>query len=184
VGNLCTFVVCGAPLAVRAPDMATALVEAGWRVQVIATPAAAEWVDMGVVDEVTGRAARNRMRAPDQPKNRERASVVVVAPMTFNTIGKLAGGIADTLAHSALCEALGEGIPFIAVPMVNQFLRGHPAFAANVELLTAAGVTWVSLVDGAAGEFEPVQSGTGEQLTKTFDPYWLSRHLPIPERPE
>jgi phosphopantothenoylcysteine synthetase/decarboxylase len=107
---------------------------------------------------------------------------MVVAPITFNTIGKLAAGIADTLAHSALCEALGEGIPFVAVPMVNQYLWGHPAFPASVELLTAAGVTWVGLEDGIAGEFEPVQSGTGEQLTKAFDPHWLSGHLPMPER--
>jgi phosphopantothenoylcysteine synthetase/decarboxylase len=178
VSNLCTFVVCGAPLASRAVDIAAELLDAGWRVQVLTTPAAGQWVDEEAIADVIGQGSRKELRSPDQPKSRERASAIVVAPMTFNSIGKLAAGIADTLAHSAMCEALGEGIPFVAVPMVNQYLAAHPAFNSHVHRLTVAGVKWVSLVDGTAGRFETVVSGTGDELVQGFDPACVSGHLP------
>jgi hypothetical protein len=38
----------------------------------------------------------------------------------------------------------------------------------------------VSVVDGTAGEPQPVQSGTGQALVEAFDPAWVSRQLPPP----
>jgi phosphopantothenoylcysteine synthetase/decarboxylase len=178
VGNLCTLVVCGAPLASRAVGMAAGLVAAGWRVEVITTPAAEQWVDLYALGEVVGAAPRSEQRPPDQAKRRERASAIVVAPITFNSINKLASGIADSLAHSAMCEALGERLPFVAVPMVNQYLAGHPVWEQNVRALTQARVTWVSMLDGTAGEIELVQSGTGDELVSKFEPEFVSGHLP------
>ncbi len=40
-------VVCAAPLARRAPDLAAALVDDGWGVTVVVTPAGSEWLDQG-----------------------------------------------------------------------------------------------------------------------------------------
>jgi hypothetical protein len=45
--------------------------------------------------------------------------VVLVCPATFNTVSRLALGIADTYTASALAEALGVGVPMFVVPMVN-----------------------------------------------------------------
>ena len=109
----------------------------------------------------------------DATKNRERPAAVVVAPITFNTVGKLACGIADTYAHSTLCEALGDGLSILAVPMVNNRLWSHPAWAPNVDRLTGAGVRWLSIHDGTIGEPQAVRSGTGEDLVKRFAPEWI-----------
>ena len=179
MNNLCTLVVCGAPLARRAPDFVRHLIDVGWRVQVVTTPAATNWVDETALKEAAGQAPRSVHRPVDSPKNREQPGAVAVVPITFNTVGKLAAGIADTYAHSALCEALGDGIPILAVPMVNNRLWGHPAWQRNVHFLTAAGVRWVSVHDGTAGPPEVVQSGTGESLVDQFDPEWISGHLPL-----
>ena len=137
--SLCTLVVCGAPLAVRAPEIAARLVGAGWRVQVITTPSAGSWVDDAVLAAAADEPVRSEHRAVGAPSNRERPDAVVVAPITFNTVGKLACGIADTYAHSTLCEALGDGVPILAVPMVNNRLWGHPAWSRNVDWLTERG---------------------------------------------
>jgi phosphopantothenoylcysteine synthetase/decarboxylase len=102
---------------------------------------------------------------------------VVVAPITFNTVGKLACGIADTYAHSTLCEALGDGVPILAVPMVNNRLWGHPAWSRNVDWLTSASVRWLSIHDGTIGKPKPVQSGTGDRVVKRFDPGWITAQL-------
>ena len=177
--DICTLVVCGAPLASRAPDVAAELMRAGWQVRVILTPAAEQWVDGSALEAVAGSPGQTQLRSPGTPKP-PRASAIAVVPITFNSIGKLANGIADTLAHSAMAEALGEGLPFVAVPMVNQYLAGNPAWAQNTKHLTAAGVTWVSVVDGTPGDPEPVESGSGPGLVHAFNPAWVSRQLPPP----
>lgn len=145
----------------------------------ILTPAAEQWVEGGALQAVIGSAGKSQLRSPGSPKP-PRARAITVVPITFNSVGKVANGIADTLAHSAMAEALGEGLPFVAVSMVNQYLAGNPAWAQNTKHLTAAGVTWVSVIDGTAGEPQPVQSGTGSALVDAFDPAWVSRQLPPP----
>ena len=59
---------------------------------------------------------------------------------TFNTINKLAAGISDTLALGDLNEAVGTGLPVIAVPFPNQMLARHLAFAASITALKSWGV--------------------------------------------
>ena len=177
--SLCTVVVCGAPLAARAPEIAAGLAGAGWHVQVITTPSAGNWVDDAVLAAAADGAVRSEHRGVGTPSNRERPDAVVVAPITFNTVGKLACGIADTYAHSALGEALGDGVPMLAVPMVNNRLWGNPAWLRNVAWLTQAGVRWLSIHDGTIGEPKPVQSGTGDSVVKRFDPGWIAAQLPL-----
>lgn len=175
--DLCTLVVCGAPLAARAPEIAASLVAAGWRLQVVATPSGGSWVDDRALTVGAGQPVRAEHRPVDAAKNRERPAAVVAAPITFNTVGKLASGIADTYAHSLLCEALGEGVPILAVPMVNNRLWGHPAWEENVGRRTQAGVRWMSIHDGTIGKPQVVRSGTGEDLVKRFNPEWIARQL-------
>ena len=105
MNNLCTLVVCGAPLAGRAVDIAAELVAAGWRVKVILTPSALAWVTPEDL-AVAGLSGRSGQRDPSSPKDRERPSVVVIGPITFNTVGKMAHGPSDgeqqTLGSSCL----------------------------------------------------------------------------------
>jgi phosphopantothenoylcysteine decarboxylase len=178
VTSLCTVVVCGAPLAVRAPEIVAELAGAGWRVQVITTPSAGSWVDDALLAAAAGEAVRSEHRAVGTPSNRERPEAAVIAPITFNTVGKMACGIADTYAHSTLAEALGHGVPILAVPMVNNRLWGNPAWSRNVAWLTQAGVRWLSIHDGTIGEPKPVQSGTGDSVVERFDPGWITAQLP------
>jgi phosphopantothenoylcysteine synthetase/decarboxylase len=159
--------------------VAAELIRSGWQLHVILTPAAEQWVDRLALEAVAGSAGQTQLRTPGSPKP-PRARAIAVVPITFNSVGKLANGIADTLAHSAMAEALGEGLPFLAVSMVNQFLAGNPAWAQNTKQLSAAGVTWVSVIDGTAGEPQPVQSGSGPALVEAFDPAWVSGQLPRP----
>jgi hypothetical protein len=60
----------------------------------------------------------------------------VVVAATFNTINKLAHGIADTRALTILSENLGRGRPILVVPCVNQdHLARHPAFHQSLATL-------------------------------------------------
>jgi len=44
------------------------------------------------------------------------ANAIAVAPATFNTVNKLAAGIADTLALGLLCEYLALAVPIVLPP--------------------------------------------------------------------
>jgi phosphopantothenoylcysteine synthetase/decarboxylase len=166
-------VVCGAPLAARAHDVAATAICAGWQVRVVATPAALQWIDDEKVLSVTGESAVTTYRRPDQPKRGARPASVLVCPATFNTVNKLAAGIADIHAMGVLCEALGAGSPIVAVPMINDILWGHPALSRSFRELSAAGVTFVDVCTGRTDTFAAVRSGTGDDVVRGFNPQWV-----------
>ncbi len=174
--GLCTLVLTGAPLTSRASELAVALTQAGWEVHLVATPSAAAWVDEAALVEAVGHAPAAQYRAPGEPRRGGRPDAVVVAPATFNTINKLAAGIADSYAHGVLCDALGTATPLVIVPMVNNRLWGHPAWPANLQLLSKAGARFVDINSGGS-EPAPVQSGTGDDVVAAFDPPWIVRQL-------
>lgn len=132
----------------RAPDLAAALIKTGWDVHLVATPSAAAWIDDAALVQAAGHTPTTGYRAPGEPRRGGRPDAVVVAPATFNTVNKLAAGLADTYAHGLLCDALGTATPLVIVPMVNNRLWGHPVWTANLEALSAAGVRFVDIRSG------------------------------------
>jgi phosphopantothenoylcysteine synthetase/decarboxylase len=180
VAGHCTLILTGAPLTERGADLASALVEFGWQVRVVATQAALPWVDVDAITRASGVPPRVEARDPSQPKS-PRPDAVVIAPATFNTINKLAAGIADTYAHSTACEAIGAGATVVVVPMVNTLLWGHPALAGSLRFLEAAGVRLVDVQTGKS-ELQPVASGTGDAVVARFDPAWVTRAIGQPAR--
>ena len=59
----------------------------------------------------------------------------------LNTINKWAAGITDTLATGILCEAMGYGVPIVAVPYLKEQLAKHPVFSKNLALLRECGIS-------------------------------------------
>lgn len=148
-------VVCGAPLASRAADLAGAAAKAGWVVALTLTDAAEQWV-----------------RSPGLPTVDRALDALVVCPLTFNTANKWAVGIADTSWLGVLNESLAADLPIVAVPMVNETLWRHPAWNATLARLSDAGAT---LLDPATGERRPrpVPHGSGDRIAAAFDPDWV-----------
>jgi phosphopantothenoylcysteine synthetase/decarboxylase len=114
--------------------------EAGWEVCVVATPSALKFMDLPRLGELTGHAVRYDYKQPEEPDVLPPADAMIVAPATFNTINKWAAGISDTLALGLLNEAVGLGLPVVAVPFPNIALAQHPAFRRSVSDLRAYGV--------------------------------------------
>jgi phosphopantothenoylcysteine synthetase/decarboxylase len=166
-------VACGAPLAARLHDVAARAVERGWMVRVVATPSAMGWVDTGQVEKATGFPVLVEQRQPGQVKRFPPPARVIVCPATFNTVNKLAAGIMDNYAAGLLCEALASRIPLTVAPMVSNRLWPHPAWQHNLDILTAAGVTFIDIATGRAGRPAAVQSGTGGEVVVAFDPAWV-----------
>jgi phosphopantothenoylcysteine synthetase/decarboxylase len=113
----------------------------GWDVCVIVTPDGTKFVDVAPLAELTGHPVRVQYKRPDEPDVLPSPHAFVVAPATFNTVNKLAGGISDTLAVGLLNEGIGLGLPIIVVPWPSIQLSRHPAFKRSVTLLREWGVT-------------------------------------------
>jgi phosphopantothenoylcysteine synthetase/decarboxylase len=77
--------------------------------------------------------------------------VVLLAPCSFNSLNKLAHGIADSLALSVVAEAIGRGTPVIVGPSLNAPLLNHPQAQASLKRLPEWGVRIVPPVDEGEG---------------------------------
>ncbi len=112
----------------------------GWEVCVVATPSAKKFIDVARLTKITGHVVRYDYKQPEEPDVLPPAQAMAVAPATFNTVNKWAAGISDTLALGLLNEAIGLGLPIIAVPFPNIALAQHPAFQRSVADLRKFGV--------------------------------------------
>ncbi|MDK2975184.1 MAG: phosphopantothenoylcysteine decarboxylase / phosphopantothenate---cysteine ligase [Methanofollis sp.] len=68
------------------------------------------------------------------------ADLLLVAPCTANTVGKIACGIDDTPVTTFATTALGRGMPVAVAPAMHESMYRHPAVAANLDRLRAWGV--------------------------------------------
>lgn len=126
-------------------EVAEPAVRRGWRLAITLTPAAARWLDAaGELDRLqalTELPVRSTSRLPGQPKPYPMPEAFLLVPATANSLAKLALGIADNQALTALCEALGAGVPMVVRPQADENQRRHPAFAGHLDTLRAAGVS-------------------------------------------
>ena len=83
--------------------------------------------------------------------------LVLVAPCSFNSLNKLAAGIADNLAMSLTAEAIGRGTPVVVAVSVNPPLWRHPRSVMSMTTLRGWGVSVI----------EPTDSGEGLRLAPT-----------------
>jgi hypothetical protein len=144
--------VCGGGPAGGVTSLIEAAVARGWAVDVTATDHALDFVDVGEIRRASGRPVRTGYRfAADGALVSPRADALLIAPATFNTINKIAAGIADTYALSSVAEVIGRGVPTVVVPSVNSALAARAPFRRSVESLRAEGVR----VFGPEDDWEP-----------------------------
>lgn len=171
-----SLVVCAAPLAERAADLAATLMEAGWRVRVVVTPSTSEWVQAPLIEAVTGTPLVMSQRRFHEARTWPEDDATVVAPLTFNTLNKWALGISDNYALGVLNESISLQRKTIAVPMIGPRFWDHPARAGSINLLRSAGVVFLDPVSQGE-ELVPVGSGAGPTVAAGFDAKRLIRAL-------
>jgi phosphopantothenoylcysteine decarboxylase / phosphopantothenate---cysteine ligase len=140
----------GGIAAYKACELVRLLVRAGHDVIPLVTPGA----DRFVRAETFYALARRR---PDEDlyPHLQRADLLVIAPLTANTLAKLAHGLADNLVTEA---ALAHDGPVLVAPAMNSRMWLHPATQANTEQLRQRGV---ELVGPAEGELAEGEEGIG-----------------------
>src|ERR1700687_4385660 len=148
--DLAYLIVTGATTAPRATDLVRALLELVQRVITIATPNAAQVIaprDLSVIEG--NRLVESYFDAAILPRPPD--GLVLVAPCSFNSLNKLAAGIADNLALSLTAEAIGRGGPVIVGVSVNAPLLRPPRAAASMATLREWGVSVIPPIDAGDG---------------------------------
>jgi phosphopantothenoylcysteine decarboxylase/phosphopantothenate--cysteine ligase len=79
------------------------------------------------------------------------ADLLVIAPLSANTLAKLAHGLADNVLTQA---ALAVRAPVLVAPAMNMRMWEHPATRANLELLVGRGVHVIGPEEGELAEGE------------------------------
>ena len=133
-------VVCAAPPAQQVQEFVILAQAAPWDVCVIATPQARHFIDQPLLEKLTGYPVRSEYKTIGTPDVLPKMDAMAVAPMTLNTLTKLADGHADTLALSQLCKGLGLRLPLIVAPCITAAFAHHPAFSRSVAVLQECGV--------------------------------------------
>ena len=156
-------IVCGAGPAAEVRTLIKLARERDWTVQVIATPAALDFIDAAAIEAQTGGPVRSQYRKPGQPRSRP-ADAIIVAPATYNTINKWAQGISDTYVLGILAEATGLAVPIVVLPFINSALTARAPFRRSVEELRGEGVR---ILLGPGG-VEPHEPHTGGALIDSY----------------
>ena len=144
-------VLSGTTTAARAPELLHGLVGLGFSTVIaIPTPNASRVIAPRELADIEGvQVVQSYFDLAIRP--RPPRGVVLFAPCSFNSLNKLAHGIADNLALSLAAEAIGRGTPVIVGPSLNAPLLDHPEARASLRKLPAWGVTIVPPVDAGEG---------------------------------
>jgi phosphopantothenoylcysteine decarboxylase/phosphopantothenate--cysteine ligase len=142
--------VTGGIAAYKACELVRLLVRAGHDVVPILTAQAERFVAAQTFEALARRPA-----ARDLYPHLAQADLLVVAPLSANTLAKLAHGLADNVLTQT---ALAFAGPVLVAPAMNVRMWEHPATQANLALLHERGV---DVVGPERGELAEGETGPG-----------------------
>lgn len=102
------------------------------------------------------------------------ADLLVVAPASADILAKMAAGLADDLATTAL---LATDKPVLAAPAMNVRMWEHPATQANLATLKTRGLRLVGPDEGpmACGEYGPGRMAEPEAILAAIEAFFRNR---------
>lgn len=143
--------VTGSIAAYKAADLASKLTQTGALVDVVLTESAAKFVSPLTFQSVTGRKAyvdADLWGGEGHVTHiglGHAADLVLIAPVSANTMAKLAHGAGDNLLTVTV---LASHCPLVLAPAMDVGMFGHPATQANVEILQRRGAIFIGPDEG------------------------------------
>jgi phosphopantothenoylcysteine decarboxylase / phosphopantothenate---cysteine ligase len=156
--------VSGGIAAYKAADLASKLVQAGARVDVIMTQSAGEFIRPMTFEAITRRPVHTTVFEGWSEAHSghitlaDEADILVVAPATANTIARLAHGYADDMLTVTHLSSTPRGIPLVIAPAMEHNMFHHPATQQNLQTLRSRGA-WI--VDPEHGRLASGAIGVG-----------------------
>ena len=143
-GKTVVLAVTGSIAAVETVKLAHALRRRGATVQAVMTEAAAGIIHPDTLAYATARPVVTRITGLVEHVlycgEGGAADLLIIAPSTANTIGKIACGIDDTTVTPFATTALGRGMPVVLAPAMHESMYRHPGVAENLRKLRSWGI--------------------------------------------
>jgi phosphopantothenoylcysteine decarboxylase/phosphopantothenate--cysteine ligase len=176
-------IVSGGIAAYKCPDLVRRLRQRAARVRCVLTNGGAEFVTplaLGAVSE--DKVYQDLFSLTDEDEmghirlSRE-ADLVLVAPATANILAKMAHGIADDLASTAL---MASDKPILCAPAMNVRMWENPATLENLATLAKRGVGFIGPEEGdmACGEWGLGRMSEPDQIADAVEEFFR-QELPL-----
>lgn len=159
--------------AYKAASLVRLLVKEGAEVQVIMTPVAKEFITPVTLSALSGKSVYSDFFSNTGGEWNSHvdmglwADLLLVAPITASTMGKLANGIADNLL---ITTYLSCKCPVMLAPAMDLDMYLHPSTQRNVEILKSYGN---EIIEPATGELASGLYGKG----RMEEPEALIEHI-------
>ena len=143
--------VTGSIAAYKAAEIASLLVKKGYQVQVIMTPAAAEFITSLTMQSISQHPVHVDMFNTlsqweiEHISLAQGADLILVAPASANLIGKVASGIADNLLATTI---MATGAPVVFAPAMNTGMYENPVFQHWMNFLKGMGYIFIEPDEG------------------------------------
>jgi phosphopantothenoylcysteine decarboxylase/phosphopantothenate--cysteine ligase len=148
------------------------MVKAGANVQVVLTPDAAEFVSPLTLSVLSKNPVLSTFSTQDGQWNNHvdlalQSDLIIIAPATANTIGKMANGLCDNLL---LATYLSAKCPVMFAPAMDLDMHEHPSVKQNIQKLVGFGNL---LIPAESGELASGLVGTGRMA----EPETIMQHI-------
>lgn len=135
----------GSVAAIKSTEIARELMRRGADVYAVMTKAAQQIIHPDMVEWATGNPVVTELTGQIEHvtyagEHSLHADLILVAPSTANTIGKVAVGIDDTPVTTTLTTGIGAGIPVIIAPAMHASMYKHPLVNENIEKIQKIGI--------------------------------------------
>jgi phosphopantothenoylcysteine decarboxylase/phosphopantothenate--cysteine ligase len=166
-GRRILLIISGGIAAYKALDLIRRLRERGAKVRCVLTAGAQQFITPLSAAALSGEKAYTDLFSLTDESEMghlrlaQESDLLIVAPASADLLAKMAGGIADDLASTAL---LATDKPILVAPAMNFRMWGHPATQENLARLAARGVRQVGPNAGPLAENESGMGRMAEPL--------------------
>ena len=168
----------GSIAAYKTPILVRQLVKKGAEVKVVMTPAAADFVSKLTLATVSKNEVLINLFDEDTWANHVQlgrwADVMLIAPLSCNTLSKMAHGACDNLLMATYLSAT---CPVIVAPAMDEDMWHHPATKNNLATLESYGCTNLSVQYGelASGLVGEGRMAEPEEMVSFLDSFFTQK---------
>jgi phosphopantothenoylcysteine decarboxylase/phosphopantothenate--cysteine ligase len=170
----------GSIAAYKAASLARLLIKAGAGVQIVITPAGKEFITPVTLSALTGKPVVSEFFTANDGTWHSHvdlgqwADLMLIAPATASTLGKMAHGVADNML---ITTYMSMKAPVMAAPAMDLDMFAHPAVAHNLEILRSYGNI---IIEPACGELASHLTGKGrmeepEKIVSVVEDFFRNR---------
>jgi len=177
----------GSIAAYKSAHLTRLLIKKGAEVQIVITPAGKEFITPVTLSALSGKPVISEFFVAGDGTWHSHvdlglwADLMIIAPATASTIGKMANGIADNML---ITTYLSMKAPVFAAPAMDLDMFRHISTQRNIEILRKDGV---HLIDPAEGELASHLEGKGrmeepENIVAVLEQYFAKQNDLIEKR--